>query len=147
MAYSTFEKIEVTPEKRKQYYKNEIDELKQIIESERYKSGGALSVRNAQELLKRTEKNLKDMEFVTSRDDEIYFEQLGIDALFVDEAHNFKNLQINTKLNRVSGINASRAKRSSDMLLKIQCIKEKNGNQDRNVVFATGTPYASPYQH
>ena len=143
MAYSTFEKIEVTPEKRKQYYKNEIDELKQIIESERYKSGGGLSVRNAQELLKRTEKNLKDMEFVTSRDDEIYFEQLGVDALFVDEAHNFKNLQINTKLNRVSGINASRAKRSSDMLLKIQCIKERNGNQDRNIVFATGTPISN----
>lgn len=143
MAYSTFEKIDITPEKRKQFYKNEIDELKAIIEEERYKSGKSLSVRNAQTLIKRAEKNLKDLEFVTSRDSDIYFEQLGVDALFVDEAHNFKNLSINTKLNGVSGINSAKAKRSTDMFLKIQCIKEKNGNQDRNIVFATGTPISN----
>jgi len=143
MAYSTFEKIDVSPQKRKQYYKEEMDELKAIIEAEKH-HGKSLSVRNAQQMLKRLEKTLKDMEYIDPRDENIYFEQLGVDALFVDEAHNFKNLSINTKLGRVSGINSnSKAKRASDMLLKIRCIKEKNGNQDRNIVFATGTPISN----
>ncbi len=142
MAYSTFEKIDVSPEKRRQYYREEINELNAIIEAER-NHGKSLSVRNAQQMLKRLEKNLKDLEYVDPRDEEIYFEQLGVDALFVDEAHNFKNLSINTKLGRVSGINSAKSKRASDMLLKIRCIKEKNGNQDRNVVFATGTPISN----
>lgn len=142
MAYSTFEKIEVTPEKRKQYYRDEIRELEEIIESER-NHGKSLSVRNAQTMIKRLQANLESLEFETSRDTEIYFEQLGVDALFVDEAHNFKNLSINTKLSRVSGINSAKAKRASDMLLKIRCIKEKNDGDDRNVVFATGTPISN----
>lgn len=142
MAYSTFEKIEVTPEKRKQYYRDEIRELEEIIENER-NHGKNLSVRNAQTMIKRLQANLESLEFETSRDTEIYFEQLGVDALFVDEAHNFKNLSINTKLSRVSGINSAKAKRASDMLLKIRCIKEKNDGDDRNVVFATGTPISN----
>jgi len=142
MAYSTFEKLEVTPEKRKQYYREEIDELERIIDSERH-NGRSISVREAQSRIKVLEATLESLEFVNSRDEEIYFEQLGVDALFVDEAHNFKNLSINTKLSRIAGINSSKAKRATDMLLKIRCIKEKNDNDDRNVVFATGTPISN----
>ena len=141
MAYSTFQKIDITPEKRAQYYRHEIEELRDIIDDER-SNGRKITVKNAQTRINALVKLLDELEF-KSKDEEIYFEQLGVDALFVDEAHNFKNLSINTKLSNISGISNSKAKRASDMLLKIECIKERNGGDDRNVVFATGTPISN----
>ncbi|MFR8295154.1 MAG: hypothetical protein ACLVAU_13410 [Ruminococcus sp.] len=75
---------------------------------------------------KQLETRLKNLEYDTEQDDNIYFENLGVDALFVDEAHNFKNLSINTKLSRIAGIQTTESKRSEDLLLKIQYIKRKS---------------------
>lgn len=141
MGYSTFAKISISPEKRKEYYQQQIDELIDIIQSS-YDDDN-LSVKDAQKKKKQLETRLKNLEFDTEQDDNIYFENLGVDALFVDEAHNFKNLSINTKLSRIAGIQTTESKRSEDLLLKIQYIKEKQNGLDRGIVFATGTPISN----
>lgn len=138
MGYSTFAKISISPEKRKEYYQQQIDELIDIIQSS--DDDDNLSVKDAQKKKKQLETRLKNLEYDTEQDDNIYFENLGVDALFVDEAHNFKNLSINTKLSRIAGIQTTESKRSEDLLLKIQYIKEKQNGLDRGIVFATGTP-------
>lgn len=141
MGYSTFAKISISPEKRKEYYQQQIDELVDIIQSS--DDDDNLSVKDAQKKKKQLETRLKNLEYDTEQDDNIYFENLGVDALFVDEAHNFKNLSINTKLSRIAGIQTTESKRSEDLLLKIQYIKEKQNGLDRGIVFATGTPISN----
>ena len=141
MGYSTFAKISISPEKRKEYYQQQIDELIDIIQSS--DDDDDLSVKDAQKKKKQLETRLKNLEYDTEQDDNIYFENLGVDALFVDEAHNFKNLSINTKLSRIAGIQTTESKRSEDLLLKIQYIKEKQNGLDRGIVFATGTPISN----
>lgn len=141
MGYSTFAKISISPEKRKEYYQQQIDELIDIIQSS--DDDDNLSVKDAQKKKKQLETRLKNLEFDTEQDDNIFFENLGVDALFVDEAHNFKNLSINTKLSRIAGIQTTESKRSEDLLLKIQYIKEKQNGLDRGIVFATGTPISN----
>ena len=141
MGYSTFAKISISPEKRKEYYQQQIDELIDIIQSS--DDDDNLSVKDAQKKKKQLETRLKNLEYDTEQDDNIYFENLGVDALFVDEAHNFKNLSINTKLSRIAGIQTTESKRSEDLLLKIQYIKEKQNGLDRGIVFATGTPISN----
>lgn len=138
MAFSTFSMIEISPERRADYYKQEIDECMAIINS----SGRDLSFKDAQIRRKRLEKSLEAIEYVKDRDSVVYFEQLGVDALFVDEAHNYKNLHVPTKLSRVAGISTSHSKRAEDMYLKIQYISELN-NGNKGVVFATGTPISN----
>ena len=91
---------------------------------------------------KQLENRLKDLEYVVDREDMITFEQLGVDYMFVDEAHNFKNLGINTKLGQVAGINTTASKRSEDMLMKIRYLNEINGGE-RGVIYATGTPISN----
>ena len=141
MGYSTFAKISISPEKRKEYYEQQIYELIEIIQSS--DDDDNLSVKDAQKKKKQLETRLKNLEYDTEQDDNIYFENLGVDALFVDEAHNFKNLSINTKLSRIAGIQTTESKRSEDLLLKIQYIKEKQNGLDRGIVFATGTPISN----
>ena len=141
MGYSTFAKISISPEKRKEYYQQQIDELIDIIQSS--DDDDNLSVKDAQKKKKQLETRLKNLEYDTEQDDNIYFENLGVDALFVDESHNFKNLSINTKLSRIAGIQTTESKRSEDLLLKIQYIKEKQNGLDRGIVFATGTPISN----
>lgn len=140
MGYSTFAKISISPAKRKEYYEQQIDELREIIQTSTDED--SLSVKDAAKKLKLLETKLEKLEYV-SQDDNIYFENLGVDALFIDEAHNFKNLSINTKLTRIAGIKSGESKRSEDLLLKIQYIKEKQNGLDRGIVFATGTPISN----
>jgi hypothetical protein len=78
----------------------------------------------------------------TKKDDVINFEELGVDAIFLDEAHYYKNLAVFTKMRGVGGIGGSRAKKASDMLMKVEYINEING-AERGVVFATGTPISN----
>ena len=73
------------------------------------------------------------------------FEELGVDKMFVDEAHGFKNLFLYTKMRNVAGISQTEAQKSSDLYMKCQYLDEITGG--KGVVFATGTPNASPYQH
>lgn len=139
MGYSTFSKIAVSPERRRNYYNDEIDACIEHLDSV---EKGSLSEKQLQKYKKELEGKLKSMEYVVKQDNEIYFEELGVDWLYVDEAHNFKNLQMNTKLGRVAGVQTSRSKRAEDMLLKIRYINELQG-AERGVVLATGTPISN----
>ena len=90
---------------------------------------------------KRLKEQLKTLTDEQRKDDLITFEELGIDCLMVDEAHNYKNLAIFSKINNVSGISSSGAKKATDMQLKCQYINEINPG--RGIVFATGTPISN----
>ncbi|WP_024858727.1 YodL domain-containing protein [Ruminococcus albus] len=98
--------------------------------------------------MERTRKSLQsqlDKLQKMNQDDTLTFEQLGVDRLFVDEAHEFKNMFVATKLHNVSGISNSASQKALDLFLKCRYLDEKTG--EKGVIFATGTPYASPYQH
>ena len=139
MPYSMFNRIEISPERRSDYYKDEIDECISVMDSE---DKNSLSVKDAAIRKKKLEAQLEKLEYVQDRDSHVYFEELGIDGLFVDEAHNFKNLYINTKLSRIAGIGNSPSKQAEDLFLKCKYICEKNGS-DKGIVFATGTPVSN----
>ena len=90
---------------------------------------------------KKLEEQLKSLTDESRKDDLITFEELGVDSIMVDEAHNFKNLATFSKMNNVSGISSSGAKKSTDMQLKCQYLSEINDG--RGIVFATGTPISN----
>jgi|GEM_PF-2465220 len=138
MGMTQFEKIKMSDEKVQEFYEKEIS----IIEEMLLNAGsGSSSYKQLQQSLKKQEKNLEEALKVSGKDRQFEFEDLGVDFLFVDEAHNYKNLQFHTKMSGVAGVNSGDAKRSMDMLLKVRHIQEKQGN--RGVVFATGTPVSN----
>lgn len=138
MGYSTFAKIGISTARRKKYYEDEIAEITEHLRL----TQNDLTERMLKKAQKQVEYSLKQLEYVKGQDEEITFEELGVDRLFVDEAHNFKNLQIITKLGRIKGIQTSRSKRAEDLLLKIRYINELQGDE-RGVVLATGTPISN----
>ena len=133
MAYSCFEQIPLS----KDYYVKELEEKKKEIESVVQHKGKATSK------LKKKEEAIKKAlsEMITALDDlydSVYFDELGITRLFIDEAHNFKNVPIETKIDKVLGISSKGSKRCKDMLDKVHMIQRQNDG--RGVVLATGTP-------
>lgn len=139
MGYSTFSMITISPERRKDYYEEQIQECISAISADK---DDRLSVKDAASKKKKLETKLKSLEYEKDRDSNIYFEQLGVDALYIDEAHNFKNLGVQTKLSRIAGISTTASNRAEDMYLKIKYISEIN-NAEKGVVFATGTPLSN----
>ena len=89
----------------------------------------------------RPEARLEKLQAESRKDDVVTFEQLGVDRLFVDEAHNYKNLFLYTKMRNVAGLSTSDAQKSSDMFAKCRYMDELTGN--RGVIFATGTPVSN----
>lgn len=139
MGHSTFGMLQVSKAKRIRFYEEEIQRCVDFISSTNDKK--SLSFKQIVGLKKKYEKSLKSLELNNS-EDIIEFEQLGVDALFIDEAHEFKNLATQTRLGRIGGISTSAAKRSEDLLLKIRHLSEINrGN--KGVIFATGTPISN----
>ncbi len=138
---SQFEKIPVSVERQKEFIEKEIEEIEKNVSDLKKKNSEKWTIKQQEKMLKSLNAELKAMISDKNKDDIITFEQLGVDALFIDEAHNYKNLAFHTKMTRVAGINPSGAKKSTDLLLKIQCIQEKHFG--RNVIFATGTPLSN----
>lgn len=137
ISHSQFQKIPLSAEKQQEYIQREIDETMQFLEENAGDKG--FSVRQAEATLDKLQKKMEALaDFDT--DSVITFEQLGVDHLFVDESHNYKNLHTDSKLN-VSGINKSAAQKSSDMLYKCQYLNEITGC--KGVTFATGTPVSN----
>ena len=100
------------------------------------------AVKNLETIKKSKEKQLKKLMDASGKDDVLKFEDLGIDYLFVDEAHAYKNLFLFTKMNNVAGISTAASQRASDLKLKCEYLQELHGS-DRGVVFATGTPISN----
>lgn len=133
IAYSCFEQIPLS----KEYYMEELKEKKKMVSELAAQKGKATSkLKKKKEAL---EKALSEMALaMDDMYDTVYFDELGITRLFVDEAHNFKNVPFETKANKVLGINGSGSKRCQDMMDKVHMVQKKNGG--KGVVLATGTP-------
>ena len=141
MGHSQFEKIPISRERQKAMLEEQIHELIEGIEEIKHQNGERFTVKELERTRKSLERRLKDLNDDAGKDQVITFEQLGVDMLFVDEAHSFKNCAIVTKMRNVAGVQTTEAKKSSDMLMKCRYISEITGN--KGVVFATGTPISN----
>lgn len=141
MGHSQFEKIGLSYERQEKYIEDEIAEITEGIRELNEVSGARWSIKQMESTKKRLTEKLESLKREEYKDDTLKFEELGVDALFVDEAHNYKNLSFNTHMTRVAGINPSGSFKASDMAMKVAYIQEKTGG--RNVIFATGTPVSN----
>ena len=140
LAYTKFEKIQMTTSWRQKFYEEQIDSLLFAINAEKESQGGkGFTVKQLEAKRKQLEGKLKKLTDKSKDEDGAMFEDLGVDSLFVDEAHNFKNLEYSTRMTNVSGLGkADGAQRSFDLYTKVRYLQQLNGG--RGVVFATATP-------
>ena len=140
LAYTKFEKIQMTTSWRQKFYEEQIDSLLFAINAEKESQGGkGFTVKQLEQKRKQLEGKLKKLTEKAKDEDGAMFEDLGVDSLFVDEAHNFKNLEYSTRMTNVSGLGkADGAQRSFDLYTKVRYLQQLNGG--RGVVFATATP-------
>ena len=141
MAHSQFEKIQLSQERQAYFLKQQINELTLGISDLKSNDGEYYSIKQLEKSKKRVEEKLKRLNDTEKKDNVITFEQLGVDKLFVDEAHNFKNLYLYTKMRNVGGIAQTEALKSSDLFMKCRYLDELTGG--KGVVFATGTPVSN----
>lgn len=141
MTHSSFEKIPMSPRFQAEFIRGEIDEYEKLlvtIDDEIIKG----SITKKVEKLKEKQRILlKDSAAADRKDDGLFFEETGVDVLFVDEAHTYKNLQMPTKMDRVAGINTDGSKRAFDLLMKARYLQSRTPG--RGLVFATGTPISN----
>lgn len=140
LGFTQFERIPISPEREQAMLEEQVSQAKAAIERIKEENGENWSIKQMEKFKKSLETELLTLRS-SDRDNVIYFEELGIDALFVDEAHYFKNCAVFSKMRNVAGISTSKAKKSTDMLMKCQYLQEVNGG--RGVVFATGTPVSN----
>ncbi|WP_445684140.1 DEAD/DEAH box helicase family protein [Streptococcus sp. FSL E2-3494] len=133
---SQFEKIPMSREKQVTYINDKLEQLREI----KLGSDSDYTVKEAERSIKGLEHQLEELQKL-ERDTFIEFENLGIDFLFVDEAHHFKNIRPITGLGNVAGITNTTSKKNVDMEMKVRQVQAEHG--DRNVVFATGTPVSN----
>lgn len=141
IGHSQFERMPVSPERRKRLLQDQIKEIINGIEEAEAEGTENYTVKELQRTKRHLEEKLKKLNDQTRKDDTIYFEELGVDKMFVDEAHNYKNLFLYTKMRNVSGIAQTEAQKSSDLFLKCRYLDELTHN--RGIVFATGTPVSN----
>ena len=140
VTHSGFEKIPVAKATQEEFFKSQLRELALAIEEQRQQENSRI-VKELERAKKKLETKLKELAGGEKKDDVLTFEELGVDRLFVDEAHYFKNLFYVSKMTRIAGLPATASQRAFDMLLKVQHIQRMNGGG--GVVFATGTPIAN----
>ena len=140
VTHSGFEKIPVARETQETFFKEQLRELALAIEQQR-KEGDSRIVKALERAKKQLESKLKELAANEKKDDCLTFEELGVDRLFVDEAHYFKNLFYVSKMNRIAGLPQTSSQRAFDMFLKVLSVQRMNGGG--GVVFATGTPIAN----
>ena len=138
IGHSQFEKIPLSPERQSAVIRDQIDEIITAIESAKEEDGDHFTVKQMEKTKKNLEAKLEKLAAKEKKDNVVTFEELGVDRLFVDEAHSFKNLFLHTKMSRVAGIAQTDAQKSSDMYGKCRYMDEITGG--RGITFATGTP-------
>lgn len=141
IGHSQFEKIPLSYDRQMEIIRNEIEQVKEVIRSAKQEEGKNWSVKQMVSFEKKLKLKWEKLRNQDRKDDLLTFEELGVDFLFVDEAHTYKNLQTFTKLQNVAGVNTSGSLRASDMHMKTNYMLEEYG--DRGVVFATGTPISN----
>ncbi len=141
IGHSQFEKIPISRERQERLLQEQIDEITEGIAEVKYSGGERFTVKQLERTKKSLEARLEKLQAEGRKDDVVTFEQLGVDRLFVDEAHNYKNLFLYTKMRNVAGLSTSDAQKSSDMFAKCRYMDEITGS--RGVIFATGTPVSN----
>ena len=141
IGHSQFEKIPVSRERQERLLYEQIDEITDGIEELKAANAERFTIKQLEKTRKNLEAKLEKLQDSTRKDDVVTFEQLGVDRLYVDEAHSFKNLFLYTKMRNVAGLSTTDAQKSSDMLMKCRYIDEMTGG--KGVVFATGTPVSN----
>ena len=141
IGHSQFEKIPMSIERQQASIEKQIAEVEEGIEELRASGAERFTVKSMERTKRGLKSRLEKLLSSTKKDDVVTFEQLGVDRLFVDEAHGYKNLFLYTKMQNVAGISTTDAQKSSDMYMKCQYLDEKTGG--RGVIFATGTPISN----
>ena len=141
IGHSQFERIPISRERQERLLYEQIDEITEGIAEVQASGGERFTVKQLERTRKSLEARLEKLQAEDRKDDVVTFEQLGVDRLFVDEAHNYKNLFLYTKMRNVAGLSTSDAQKSSDMFAKCRYMDEITGS--RGVIFATGTPVSN----
>ena len=141
VTHASFEKIPMSFDSRHRFIDEQIREVELAIRQQRGEQRGTRLVKELERIKKKLKAKLETLSASHRKDSTLTFEELGIDRLFVDEAHKFKNLFYVTKMNRVAGLPQTASERAFDLFLKVQFIQERN--QGGGVVFATGTPISN----
>ena len=141
IGHSQFEKIPISKERQEHLLQEQIYEIEDGIRELRTANAERFTIKSLERTKRGLELRLQKLQAADRKDDVVTFEQLGIDRLYVDEAHSYKNLFLYTKMRNVAGLSTSDAQKSSDMLLKCRYIDEITDG--KGVVFATGTPVSN----
>lgn len=141
IGHTQFEKIPMSKEYQEKHIQDQIDEIINYVEEYKHDRNQNFTVKQLEKTKKKLETRLEKLNDDFKKDDVITFEELGVDKLFIDEAHNYKNLYLYTKMRNVAGIGQSEAFKSSDMFMKCRYMDEMTGG--KGVVFATGTPVSN----
>ena len=141
IGHSQFEKIPMSRERQEIILRRQIDSILDGIREAKRNHAENYSIKQMERTRKSLENRLAKLNDQSRKDDVVTFEQLGVDRIFVDESHYFKNLFLATKMRNVGGIAQTEAQKSSDLFMKCQYLDEITGN--RGVIFATGTPISN----
>lgn len=141
IGHSQLEKADLSPVRKERYLMDEIsDTLAALAEAKEQRKG--FTVKDLERRRKQLEKKLSKMHEGQKSDDFLFFENLGIDSLYIDESHMFKNLYFDTKISNVAGVSSTDAQKTADLYYKIKYLREINGEKC-GVTFATGTPISN----
>lgn len=140
IGHSQLTKLPLSPERQKAVYEEQIADILEGIRELKAENGSSFQVKAMERTRKSLQKQLEKLQS-KNKDNTVYFEELGIDKLFIDEAHEFKNLLSVTKLQNVSGISSRASQRATELFMKCRYLDEKTGG--KGVVFATGTPISN----
>jgi len=141
IGHSQLEKIPMSRERQERLIDEQIGEIIAGISELKASGGERYTIKQLEKSKKQLEARLKKLNESKKRDDVVTFEQLGVDRLFVDEAHGFKNLFLYTKMRNVTGLSTSEAQKSSDLFMKCRYMDELTGG--KGIIFATGTPISN----
>ena len=138
---SQFERIPLSPERRTRYMEEEIEEITNSIAGMKWSTGKRFSVKQLESKKKKLQIKLDKLYDENRKDDVVTFEELGVDRIFIDESHYYKNLFFDTKMSNVAGIPQTDAQKSSDLYAKCRYMDELTGG--KGIIFATGTPISN----
>lgn len=141
IGHSQFEKIPLSTERQMAMIERQIQEIELAIETVKAEKGERYTIKQMEKTKKSLNARLSRLNDASRKDNVVTFEQLGVDRLFVDESHNYKNLFLYTKMRNVAGIAQTEAQKSSDMFAKCQYMDELTGG--KGITFATGTPISN----
>ena len=141
IGHSQFERVPLSPERQKAIVERQIDDITLALADARSDDSRSFTVKQMEKTKKTLEAKLQKLNDQTRKDDVVTFEELGVDRLFVDESHFYKNMFLYTKMRNIAGIAQTDAQKSSDMFAKCQYLDELTGG--KGVTFATGTPVSN----